>query len=195
LTHSCGVGGGAEGAGLGLGDVLRLVGGPGIEDELEPVVSGPLAGGVVISVDGVLGEGVSVDEGLGEGVSVDEVLGESVGEMLSLGEAESLGVRAISCAVRTSGDAGGDAQIVLAEVVPVAVMAARTAKLVKIMPVPKNAKPTIAPRAAGFRSSALTGCNLASLSRPGTTLVTRHRHSTHGLRSDSRYRGSDTKGS
>jgi hypothetical protein len=153
------------------------------------VVSTPLDDGVV-----------SVDEALGEVVSVGDVLGVvvSAGEAESLGEAEALGVSvgvpATCRAVRTTDDAGGDAQIVLAEVV-VAVMAARTAKPVKIMPVPKNAMPTITPRAAGLRSSALTRCNLASLSRQGTTRADRHRHSTHGLRSDSRCRGCDTKGS
>jgi hypothetical protein len=118
--------------------------------------------GEVVSVADVPAEVVSVGEVLALGDVPGEVV--SVGDVLSLGEVESLGVPTICAAVRTTDDAGGDAQSWLA-VVAAAVVAALTANPVKIIPVPKNAIPAIAFSAAGFRSSALTGCKLASLSR------------------------------
>jgi len=110
-------------------------------------------------VDAALGEVVSVADALAEAVSVADALA----ELLAVGVA--------------LGDAGGDAQFG----VVVAVVAALTANPVKITPVARNARPTLAPSAAGFRCNARTGCNLASISRPGTPLLVNLRHSTHPL--------------
>jgi hypothetical protein len=120
---------------------------------------------------------------------------ESVGDVLA--EAESVGdalgvalpVPTICSAVRTTDDAGGDAQFA------VAALAALTAKPVTIIPAPKNAIPIIRPCAAGFRSNALTDANLASVSRPATTLVVDLRHSTHALAGEATCRELHTKGS
>lgn len=106
---------------------------------------------------------------LGEVVPVDEVPGEVVlvGEVEVLGESVLVGVTAICAAARTCDDAGTDAQIVLA-VLAASVVAARTANSVNIVPDPKNPMPTIAPSAAGLRSSALTGC------KPRSTYPSQH---------------------
>jgi hypothetical protein len=200
MTHNCGVGGGGGGdvvglgLGLGLGDEDGLVDGLELVDGLADglgLVSVALGDGVLVSAGVLVVLGVVVSVGVLVALGVAVALGEvvSVGEVVALGEVVSLGVPGIRAAVRTTDDAGGVPQAA------VAAFAAPTANPVKIMPVPKNAMPMITPSAPGFSSSALTGCNLASVSRPRTTLVASLRHSTHGLGSGSRYRGSDTKGS
>jgi hypothetical protein len=132
---------------------------------------------------------VDGDHALDEVVALADPLAEALSVGVALGET-SLRKPVICCAIATSDDAGGDAQVGVA-----AVVAALTANPVKIIPVARIAVPIVTPSAAGRRSNVLTGCNLTSVSRPGTTLVVNPRHSTHALGAGSICRRLDIKGS
>ncbi|MBO0832545.1 MAG: hypothetical protein J2P29_11320, partial [Actinobacteria bacterium] len=103
-----------------------------------------------------------------------------------------LGVRA---RVRTTEVDGGDPQGEVAALAAVTLTAAPSARETKIIPTPTSARPMATPSAVGLRSSALTRCNLASVSRPGTLRSTRFRHTTHGFSASSGRREIDTEGS
>lgn len=210
-THSWGVFGvgGLDvvlGVGLGLGEGLGLVLGLelGLELVLEPglelggglelglLVSDGLAGGVLVEVS----DGAGLGELVSDGLALDVVLLVSVG-VTDVESADDevvvvlAAVRRTVAEVTTEAVDGTEAHGEVA-----ALVAAWTASAPKIIiPTPKKASPKIAPSATGLSSSALTRCNLASASGPGTTFVVRLRHSTHGSLSSSRGLAMDSKDS